>query len=188
MTIRTAIATRLLTLAGAALLLHGLYLPVKAEVAQALLRHAWVQSIESEDAHTVKPWPWADTSAVARLITPHRDDIVLAGSHGESLAFGPGWDPRGASPGEHGNVVLAGHRDTHFAQLEHLRRGDVVELQTAGGRTRFVVTAAHATTKYDTGPLVHSSERDQLTLITCFPFGSTAPRGPLRWIVRAEAL
>lgn len=179
------VVTRLLTLSGTALLLHGLYLPLKAEIAQKLLRSTWSEALASAGEHPAKPWPWADTHAVARLATPYGDDIVLAGSHGEALAFGPGLDPRGAPPGQPGNVVLAGHRDTHFAQLEHLRLGDVVELETRSGRARFVVSAAYATTKFDTGPLAQSSARNELTLITCYPFGRAAARGPLRWIVRA---
>jgi len=40
----------------------------------------------------VKPWSWADTWPVARIEVKrlHASAIVLAGSSGQALAFGPG--------------------------------------------------------------------------------------------------
>ncbi len=45
-----------------------------------------------ETGAPVKPWPWADTHPVARLIAPAQDAdvLVLAGASGRTLAFGPG--------------------------------------------------------------------------------------------------
>ena len=69
--------------------IDALWVPVKAELAQHLLERAWLRTLEGEaDA---KPWPWADTRAVAVLEVPHLGlrEIVLDGSSGRNLAFGP---------------------------------------------------------------------------------------------------
>ena len=177
-----------LVLAGAGILLfaNGAYIPVKAEVAQLLLDRAWEQA--AERGENVRPWAWADTWPVARLETPKGQHIVLAGTHGESLAFGPGWDPRGAAPGKAGNVILAGHRDTHFAELEHLEAGQELVLETPRGEvTTYRVVFTSITDRTDTWPLESVSGERWLTLITCYPFSKLAWSGPQRWIVRAVA-
>jgi sortase A len=64
------------------------------------------------------------------------DEIVLAGGHGQAMAFGPGHLSRTAAPGQEGNVVLAGHRDTHFRFLRDLQPGDEILLEAAYGAPR----------------------------------------------------
>ena len=56
------------------------YIAAKAELAQVLIGKAWQRTLAGEQA--VKPWPWADTWPVARLIMAERDvDLfVLAGA------------------------------------------------------------------------------------------------------------
>jgi len=96
---------------------QGSYIFAKAELAQWLIASAWQQSTSS-DRTQIKPWPWADTWPVARLeMAKHDiDQYVLAGTSGESLAFGPGHIFASAEPTEQGNTVIAAHRDTllHF--------------------------------------------------------------------------
>ena len=103
---------------------QGAYIPAKAWFAQELMQRAWLRASAGEDR--AAPWPWADTWPVARLTaTSHDVDlIVLAGGSGRTLAFGPGHLGASALPGEIGNMVIAGHRDTHFAFLQEVRRGD----------------------------------------------------------------
>jgi len=95
--------------AGIASIGHGAYILAKAEFAQWLLHSAW--SGTQATGLPAKPWPWADTHPVARLIAADQDTdlLVLAGASGRTLAFGPGH-----LPGEPGNAILTAHRDTHF--------------------------------------------------------------------------
>ena len=102
----------LLATTFATVLAVGLWIPFKALVAQELLELAWAES-QARQQET-RPWPWADTWPVARLMVPETGQslIVLDGAHGESLAFGPGQVV--GNDGRAGPVVIAGHRDTHF--------------------------------------------------------------------------
>jgi len=50
------------------------------------------------------------------------------------MAFGPGHLSGTPLPGEAGNAVVTGHRDTHFAFLRRLRLGDVLEVERPDGR------------------------------------------------------
>ena len=178
---RTIAAT--LMLFGAGGLGGGLYLPAKAVLAQQLLRRAWKHSA----AGPVRPWPWSRTWPVARLEVPRLgvDQIVLAGAEGAALAFAPGHVDGTAQPNEHGNIVLAGHRDTVFAFLARVRHGDELLLKTQSGRERRFVVASTAVVREDDTTALEPTTRDVLTLITCYPLDGTRPGGPLRYILRA---
>ena len=108
-------------LAGACLSGRALYLHAKAKLAGILIRQAWAQSIHSGKPRA--PWPWADTHPIARLRIPRLgyDGIVLEGATPRTLAFGPARLMSGASMGEAGNLVLAGHRTSWFRSLEGIR-------------------------------------------------------------------
>src|SRR4051812_40905646 len=101
---------------------QGLYIHAKALLAQLLMHRAWQRALAGEPR--AKPWPWADTWPVARLTIAGQgvDVFVLAGANGRALAFGPGHVFGTPLPGEPGNSVIGGHRDTHLAFLRHLKR------------------------------------------------------------------
>ena len=143
--------TRALRRAGTLLLLavaawHGgraAWIAGKARLAQHLVRDAWGKTLAG--AGDAPPWPWADTHPVARLIVPGRgvDVFVLAGASGRTMAFGPGHLSGTPRPGEPGNSVVSGHRDTHFAFLRRLRDGDAIVVERRDGRRRrYVVDGA----------------------------------------------
>src|SRR5690606_35117760 len=129
---------RWLGLVALALALHATWMPAKAALSQLRLEATWEDN--RADGGTRRPWPWADTHAVARLRqkTLGVDQVVLAGDDGRALAFGPGWAAASAAPGSgHGATIISGHRDTHFAWLRHLQPGDEVELETTAGLRRY---------------------------------------------------
>jgi sortase A len=173
---------------GVGLALHSAWIPIKAEIAQVLLKRAWERTREGESA--ARPWSWADTWPVARLrFAEHdRDLIVLAGASGRTLAFAPGHLDGTALPGSAGNAVVSGHRDTHFAFLQYVLPGEQLEVETPDGATRaYRVTARHILYA-DQISVLDDTDLDTLTLITCYPFDSIVPGGPLRYVVRAERL
>src|ERR671935_841939 len=114
----------LLTLAGLILFGQGAYIHAKALLAQVLLERAFAQTIAT--GRETKPWSWADTWPVARIEVKRLGEraIVLAGSSGQALAFGPGHVERTANAGERGVAVYAAHRDTHFHFLKDIVIGD----------------------------------------------------------------
>lgn len=180
-------AVALLLLAtGVAFAGRGLWIPAKAVLAQGLLAGAWERAAAGEARP--RPWPWADTWPVARLTLPGRPPlVVLAGASGRTLAFGPGHVDGSGAPGGSGNVVVAGHRDTHFRVLAGLVAGDELVLEApGGGPRRYRVVETAVVDHRDTRPLLPAASR--LTLVTCWPFDAVRPGGPLRWVVVAEAL
>ncbi len=177
-----------LALTAALFLGQSAWIIAKAQVAQVLLEKAWDRARAGEVAP--RPWRWADTWPVARLRVPRLgiDEIVLAGASGRTMAFGPAHLAGTARPGSAGNVVLAGHRDTHFRFLRALRPGDEILLETADGwQLRYVMEATAVIDEHDLG-VAGPTSQPSLTLITCFPFDAAAPGGPLRFAARARAV
>src|ERR1700709_2159788 len=80
----------LLALVGLVLFGQGAYIHAKALLAQVLLERAFDATIAT--GHMTKPWSWADTWPVARIEVKRigASAIVLSGSSGQALAFGPG--------------------------------------------------------------------------------------------------
>jgi sortase A len=177
-----------LAVAGSMSFGHGAYLYAKAQLAQVLLQSAWERTRDT--GTPARPWPWADTHPVARLLVPARngDVLVLAGASGRTLAFGPGHLDGSATPGDPGNAVITAHRDTHFRFLRNVALGDDVVVERAdGGRRHFRIKATYVT-DHRALNLPRDPERPTLTLVTCYPFETLNPGGPLRYVVVAEAV
>ncbi len=162
------------------------YIHAKAILAQALLETAWDKTVHGQQE--VKPWPWADTWPISRLDVPGLgiDRIVLAGASGSSLAFGPGHLFGSSLPGQQGNIVIAGHRDTHFRFLKDIQQGEIIHLQSLTGKTlQYEVSKTVIVDEKQAEYLANTSE-NRLTLITCYPFDAIYPGGPLRYLVIAK--
>lgn len=187
---RTLAAALALTAGGALLAGRALYLHAKGALAHALIRRAWHQTLASGQA--ARPWPWADTAPVARLLIPSAgiDSVVLEGASPRVMAFGPTRMMNASAPGEPGNVVLAGHRTTDFLPLQKVARDDLIVLEWLGRdqrvrRRAYRVEVLDVVEPGDTRALAQTLE-DTLTLVTCYPFGRS-PGSPLRYVVRATA-
>jgi sortase A len=165
----------------------ALYIHAKAEVAQMLLRTAWIRTQTS--GMPTAPWPWADTHPVARLFVPaHRvDELVLEGANGRALAFGPGHVEASAPLGSSGHAVVSAHRDTHFRFLRDVAIGDEIVVERPGGeRVAYRVTAVAIRSERDLA-LARDTDAPTLTLVTCYPFDAIRPGGPLRYVVTARS-
>jgi len=184
-----AAAAILILAAGLWFIGGAAWLQGKALLAQALIQRAWTANLDGGEPQA-RPWSWADTTPVGRLefVGQRKSMIVLAGDSGRVLAFGPGHRPGSALPGASGNSVISAHRDTHFAVLEELGVGDLVNVESVAGQT--VTYRVDRLDVIDEHDLSVTEQRgiDQLTLVTCWPFHAIAPGGPLRYVVTAFRL
>jgi sortase A len=167
---------------------QGAYIPAKAWLAQELMQRAWSKA--GHGAERPVPWPWADTWPVARLTSSSQgvDLIVLAGGSGRTLAFGPGHLSASALPGEIGNMIIAGHRDTHFRFLRHVRAGELIGIESPDGRRHVYKVLEADVVDSRNGSLVLDTDVEMLTLVTCYPFDAASAGGPLRYVVTARLL
>jgi sortase A len=178
-------AAAIFFLLGLVLLGQGAWIHAKALLAQILLERAFAATLAS--GYDVKPWPWADTWPVARIEVPrlHRGEIVLAGSSGQALAFGPGHIERTPAAGEPGTAVYSAHRDTHFAFLADVRIGDEIRVTRRDATMlRFRVTRT-SVVRWDASGIDPDAHGRRLVLSTCWPLDARFS-GPLRYLVQAE--
>lgn len=114
----------------------------------------------------------------------HLQAAVLEGTDRKTLLLAPGHLKKTALPGDPGNSVIAGHRDTFFRHVYELNPGDEIVVQRAGRQYHYVVTAKSIVGPHDTwvaGPTGDS----RLTLVTCYPTYYIGP-APQRAIVVAS--
>jgi sortase A len=112
--------------------------------------------------------------------------MISEGSDSRTLDRAVGHAPGTAFPGELGNVVLAGHRDTFFRELREVREHDEVRLITPDGAFTYRVVETMIVSP-DRVDLMEPVNESILTLVTCYPF-TYVGSAPQRFIVRAELI
>jgi sortase A len=188
-------AERLLVSVGAAALIWCTWLVADGVIAQRNARGA-LEIARLAERSLVRPA--VEPPIVARRDSPVRTGdliaalsiprvqlsaVVLHGSDPHTLRRGPGHLENTAWPGESGNVVIAGHRDSFFRPLRNVQVGDDVFMDTLQGQFRYQVTSLRVVSPHDVSVLEPTDEAT-LTLITCYPFWVLGS-APDRFIVRA---
>ena len=91
-------------------------------------------------------------------------------------------------PGETGNTVIAGHRDTHFRFLRRVEKGELLSIESAKGQKHIYKVLGTDIVDSRKGGLVLDTDAAMLTLVTCYPFEARESGSPLRYIVTAKML
>ena len=167
----------------------------KAIIAQQLLNNAWQQTLNDSQNKNAqkgsinKPWPWADTWPVAKLLVPEHniEQIILAGDSGNSLAFGPGYSFASARPNTAGITMISAHRDTHFSFLKKLKLNDMIYIETPDKTFAYQVYKLQIVDS-NLVSLQPNLDKPTLVLVTCYPFDTITPGGSSRYLVYANAL
>lgn len=106
---------------------------------------------------------------------------IFHGDGDAQLSQGIGHFAGSTIPGENGNVVLAGHRDTAFRALENIKEGDEVIVSTSYGDFKYKVSSIRVTDP-DDATVMEPTDKEQLTMYTCYPF-TFIGNAPYRYIV-----
>jgi sortase A len=185
----------LLVVSGAAMLAWCVAIVVDTSRSQEAARLALDRAPRSDVPASVRePSPTAPArprvplvagAAIAELLIPRVDlsSMVLEGADARTLRRGPGHLETTPLPGESGNVVIAGHRDTFFRPLRDVRVGDDIFVNTPQQNVHYQVASLRVVNAHDL-TVLNATDEDALTLITCFPFWVLGP-APDRFVVRA---
>lgn len=122
--------------------------------------------------------------AVLRISKVRLEVPVVSGTDDLSLNVGVGHIEGTATPGQNGNIGIAGHRDGFFRVLKDVGPGDAIQLQSPGRTDTYVVDHI-VIVETDDVSVLRPQPRPSLTLVTCYPFyflGSA----PKRYIVQAS--
>lgn len=141
---------------------------------------------QQQQAHQPSARPAAENSeddGLIRLSAPKidLDSVVVEGTSHRALLLGPGHLQATPVPGELGNSVITGHRDTFFRHIHELEKGDTVLVQRDGKTFRYQVTGKKIVEPDDLS-VIRPVPDSQLTLITCYPTYYIGP-APKRLVV-----
>lgn len=136
------------------------------------------------DAHKAPAQP--GSRIVGRLEIPRLGVslVILEGAGSKTLRVGLGHVPGTPLPGQPGNVVIAGHRDTFFRPLRNIKIGDEVSVDTTAHTYYYQVSSFEIVDPHNVNAL-RFHNKNEVTLITCYPFSYVGP-APKRFIVHAE--
>ncbi|MGH8915703.1 MAG: sortase [Acidimicrobiia bacterium] len=142
-----------------------------------------VEEVEDDAGDSVEFFhedaPVADTEmAMMTIPTIGLEAVVFEGVESGTLAKGPGHLPGTPVPGQPGNSVISGHRTTHgrpFYDLDRLKPGDRIELETAVGRHVYEVRESFVVEPTDVW-VTDDIVGGWLTLTTCNPKFSARER------------
>lgn len=115
------------------------------------------------------------------------DCALYYGDADAQLELGAGLYTGAGLPGQGACVLVGGHTNTYFRDLEKVQPGDEIRLELDYGEYRYQVTGwkiarADDATAYDLDP-----EQEQLVLYTCYPFGALYET-PLRYFVFGQRI
>jgi sortase A len=127
-------------------------------------------------------------SGISRLEIPRigLTAMVLDGADSQTMRLALGHITGTSSPGENGNVAIAGHRDTFFRPLRHIEEGDEILLEMSAKTLTYRVSSIEIVEPSDVA-ILRSHGKDELTLVTCYPFSYLGP-APKRFVVHALLL
>ncbi|WP_162462990.1 sortase [Paenibacillus psychroresistens] len=116
----------------------------------------------------------------------HKSYPIIEGTDNAQLAKGVGHYKASVFPGEKGNSVLAGHRDSVFRKLGELEPNDLITFETKAGSFTYSVTGSKIVEVDDTSVFL-SGDESTITLITCYPFHFVG-NAPKRYLLFAKKL
>ena len=162
---------------------QAIKIEVKAKVAQVLLDYTWNKSLKENKPY--KPWSSFDGSPILKLEIPRYNisQIVLEGTSGQALAFGPALHKESFLPSENKITAISSHRDSHGEYIKNLEIGDILKLQDLDNNwhtykiEEFLIINVKET--------ITINKTNRFLLITCYPFDALLSGTPLRYIVSA---
>nr|WP_319942314.1 class D sortase [Neobacillus rhizosphaerae] len=111
---------------------------------------------------------------------------IVEGTDPDDLEKGVGHYKGSYFPGDKGQIVLSGHRDTVFRRLGELEIGDSLMLQMPYGNFTYEITHTKIVKANDTSIITLQNNEEELIVSTCYPFRYVG-NAPKRYIIYAKA-
>ena len=112
---------------------------------------------------------------------------IIIGTEDEQLSRGVGHYVGTKFPGEEGQILLSGHRDTVFKGLGNLLHGDEIVLDVEYGSYTYEIVNTYIVDADDTTVIDFSIDEEILLLTTCYPFQYVG-NAPERYVIEAKPI
>jgi len=176
----------LLSIGGGYFSYQGLKIEIKAKVAQFLLHSTWHLTLKTGKQY--QPWSSFDGIPIMRLTIPQHNinQIVLKGTSGQALAFGPSFHEESFLPQDKKVTIISSHRDSHGDYIKNLKLGEKIKLQDQQGNWHTYIINDFFTVNIKKETFTIKTNEQRLLLVTCFPFNSFQSGTPFRYVVSAK--
>ena len=125
-------------------------------------------NIFSEDATENIP----DVFGMLEIPQINLEQYVVTGTSTEALAYGPGYYTKTSTPGNRGNVGIAGHRTTYgapFSDLDKLQTGDEIMLTVGTETFKYIIDEILIIDPDQGERYLYNRGDERITLTTCHP-------------------
>ncbi|WML40768.1 class D sortase [Neobacillus sp. OS1-2] len=110
---------------------------------------------------------------------------IVEGTDPDDLEKGVGHYKGSYFPGDQGQIVLSGHRDTVFRKLGELNIGDSLKMEMPYGNFTYEITKTKIVKSDDTSIITLQNQQEELIVTTCYPFRYVG-NAPKRYIIYAK--
>lgn len=190
----TRILSLLLILAGAAALGVGGYQLIEVklkgdqslEEARKLVNAQGNSGKVDSDAPKEKTKPdFGEIAGLLEIPKIKSELAIVEGTDPDDLKKGVGHYEGSFYPGENGQIVLSGHRDTVFRRLGELKIGDNLKMRMPAGDFEYEITGTKIVDADDRSIITLQNNEEELIVTTCYPF-SYVGNAPDRYIIYAK--
>ena len=125
-------------------------------------------TIFSEDATENIP----DVFGMLEIPQINLEQYVVTGTSTEALTYGPGYYTKTSTPGNRGNVGIAGHRTTYgapFSDLDKLQTGDEIMLTVGTETFKYIIDEILIVDPDQGERYLYNRGDERITLTTCHP-------------------
>lgn len=135
----------------------------------------------------IDPPKFGDTIGLLTIPKIKSELAIVEGTDPNDLKKGVGHYKGSYFPGENGQIVLSGHRDTVFRRLGELEPGDFFEVQMPNGKFKYELTHTKIVDADDRTIITLQNSEEELIVITCYPFRFVG-NAPQRYIIYAKPI
>lgn len=133
----------------------------------------------------MEPPKFGDTVGLLTIPQINAELAIVEGTDPNDLKKGVGHYKGSLFPGDNGQIVLSGHRDTVFRRLGELKVGDRFEMQMPNGSFQYELTQTKIVDADDRTIITLQDTKEELIVITCYPFRFVG-NAPQRYIIYAK--
>ncbi|WP_316570893.1 class D sortase [Neobacillus sp. YIM B06451] len=142
------------------------------------------ESKKEEAEQSIKPG-FGEVVGLLEIPAIRSELAIVEGTDPDDLKKGVGHYQGSYFPGEGGQIVLSGHRDTVFRRLGELKAGDILTIRMPKTDTHYEITDTKIVDAEDRTIITLQKEKEELIVTTCYPF-SYVGNAPERYIIYAK--
>ncbi|MEH7116592.1 class D sortase [Neobacillus vireti] len=142
---------------------------------------------EKQPAVSSTPPKIGATVGILKIPKIKAELAIVEGTDPDDLEKGVGHYKGSYFPGDKGQIVLSGHRDTVFRKLGELKIGNHLTIQMPYGNYSYEITRTKIVKSTDKSIITLQKQQEELILTTCYPFHYVG-NAPKRYIIYAKLI